>query len=189
MSKIYQLSSSDLVQSLSFSPDTQLFYDIRGRSVNAWEPNALIRFVEREASSSDSASEEQTSSFTNTSQALTTPFEPITAMATCLNNKVFCVGNEEGRIELYDARTGQKRKIAELLNFQCINHLALSVDGRRIVAADLSGDILIKEISDVGFLDRGLGALKITTLARPNSTFRTATYIRFFSIMTRHYYL
>jgi len=167
MSKIYQLSSGDLVQGLSFSPDTQRFYDIRGRSVNAWEPTALIKFFEREVSSTGSANEVQVSSFTNTYEALKTPFEPITAIATCLNNKLFCVGNEEGVIQLHDVQTGQKRRIAELSNFQCISHLALSADGTRIVAADLIGDFVIKEISDVGFLDRGLGVLKITTLARP----------------------
>ncbi|KYG47040.1 hypothetical protein M433DRAFT_63914 [Acidomyces richmondensis BFW] len=167
MSKIYQLSSSGLVQGLSFSPDTQRFYDIRGRSVNAWEPDALIKFIEREVSGSDSASEEQVSSFINPCGALATPIEAITAVATCLNDKLFCVGNEEGIIHLHDVQTGQKRKIAEFSNSQCVNHLALSVDGTRIVAADLIGDFLLKEISDNGSLDTGFGAIKISTLARP----------------------
>ena len=50
MSVIYELRSSDLVTGLAFSPDCKRFYDIRGSSVNAWEPNCLIRLSESEES-------------------------------------------------------------------------------------------------------------------------------------------
>lgn len=44
---LYQLASQDPVLGLAFSPDTRCFYDVRGYYGNAWESNALVRFVEQ----------------------------------------------------------------------------------------------------------------------------------------------
>ncbi|KAK5682670.1 hypothetical protein LTS10_005799 [Elasticomyces elasticus] len=147
MTKIYQLSSSDLVHGLSFCPDGQRFYDIRGRSLNVWEPNALLRYAEREASHSETASEEQASFVTHTSESLLTSFEPISALAVASTGNLFCVGNDEGSVTVRDAQTAESRQVAEFLNFQCVSHLALSGDGSCIVAADLSGDLQVKRLT------------------------------------------
>ena len=42
-SVIYQLSSENLVAGLTFGPECTRFYDLRGSSINVWEPNSLIR--------------------------------------------------------------------------------------------------------------------------------------------------
>jgi WD40 repeat protein len=144
MTKIYQLNSNDLVTGLVFSPDARRFYDIRGRSANAWEPNALVRFAEREASHTDTASEEQTSDTTHTSEAHLDPFEPITAMAVISSSATFCFGDEEGAVYSYDADTEQKFQLMKFSNYQCISHLELSAQGDCVVAADLSGEVMIK---------------------------------------------
>ena len=147
MSKIYQLSSSDLVDGLAFSPNAQRFYDIRGRSVNAWEPNAVMRFAEREASQTDTSSEEQASDITHTSEALLVPFEPITTIGVNSKTAMFCAGNDEGLVHAFCISTGQKITIAEFLNFQCVSHLAISTNGKHIAAADLSGEIVVKRLN------------------------------------------
>ncbi|MCJ1274925.1 hypothetical protein MMC21_002723 [Puttea exsequens] len=45
---IHQLSSGDLVSGLAFSSDGGRFYDLRGSSINIWEPNSLISLSESE---------------------------------------------------------------------------------------------------------------------------------------------
>ncbi|KAL8959670.1 MAG: hypothetical protein Q9193_003503 [Seirophora villosa] len=55
-SVIYQLSSDDLLMGLAFSPDCQRFYDLRCgmvNSINAWEPNSLLRSSDTEEAVSD----------------------------------------------------------------------------------------------------------------------------------------
>jgi WD40 repeat protein len=146
MTKIYQLSSNDLVHGLAFSSDAQRFYDIRGRSVNAWEPNALVRFAEREASQTNAASEEQTSDVTHISEAYLESFEPITAMAITSDNTTFCFGDEDGAVYAYDVDHERKTKLMDFMNYQCITHLVLSTRGNCVVAADLSGDVMIKPL-------------------------------------------
>jgi WD40 repeat protein len=148
-SVIYQLSSSDLVTGLSFSPDCRRFYDLRGCSINAWESNSLIRFSESEDSFSDAASEDQSitpTSISHVSEAYVAEFEPVSAVAGSPFSPLYCVGNEEGAVDLFDAQTGKEYEIARFLNFLGICHLLWSADGTHIAAADLGGDIVLKRL-------------------------------------------
>ena len=139
---IYQLSSSDLVTGLAFSPDCRRFYDLRGCSVNAWEPNSLIRFSETEESISDAASEDQSSALmSHTSEASLDQYEAATVVATAPGSTWYCVGNEEGAVCLSDTRTHEVVEIFRFLNYLSVSHLVWSQDATHLVAADLGGDI------------------------------------------------
>ena len=147
MTIIYQLFSTDLVTGLAFSPDSQRFYDLRGSSVNAWEPNSLIRFSETEDISTDGASEDQIStSATQASEAGLAQYEAVSALAVSSNGSLVCVGNEEGVVELLDASTGESIEIGNFSNFFSVSHFAWSEDGRHLIAADLGSNIIAKRV-------------------------------------------
>ena len=146
-SVVYQLSSSDLVTGLAFSPDSKRFYDLRGPSISAWEPNILIRLSENEESFSDVASEDQSlTSQSHTSEAWVAPFEPVSALAASSRGSLYCMGNEEGTVELLDTRKGSLMQLSKFPNFLGVSHLTWGEDGNDIVAADLGGDVVAKHL-------------------------------------------
>jgi WD40 repeat protein/pimeloyl-ACP methyl ester carboxylesterase len=163
---IYQLSSADLVTGLAFSPDCRRFYDLRGCSVNAWEPNSLIRFSETEESFSDAASEDQSlTSISHTSEASLVQYEAVTVVAVAPGSTWYCVGNEEGAVDLFDTRTEDAIELSRFLNFFGVSQMAWSQDARHVVAADLGGDIVVKRLvtSPAG----ANGTTKLKSLATP----------------------
>jgi WD40 repeat protein len=147
-SVIYQLSSTDLLTGLAFSPDSERFYDLRGCSVNAWEPNSLTRFSETEESFSDAASEYQSlTSISHVSEACVTEYEAVSSLALSPQSWLYCVGNEEGRVDLCNARTGEQIEFTKFHNFLGVGHLVWSDDGAFVAAADLGGDIVLKRVT------------------------------------------
>ncbi|KAL9038636.1 MAG: hypothetical protein Q9214_005200 [Letrouitia sp. 1 TL-2023] len=163
---IYQLSSADLVTGLAFSPDCRRFYDLRGCSVNAWEPNSLIRFSETEDFINDEASEDQSpTSISHVSEASLAQYEAATVVAVARGSTWYCVGNEEGVVDLLDARTEGSVQLFKFLNFLSISQLAWSHDATHVVAADLGGDIFVKRLvpSQVG----ANGTTELKSLASP----------------------
>ncbi|KAI4186814.1 MAG: hypothetical protein L6R41_003235 [Letrouitia leprolyta] len=170
-SVIYQLSSDDLLMGLAFSPDCLRFYDLRCglvNSVNAWEPNSLLRFSEPEEAGSDLASETAISmSVGQTSEARLEQSEVISALAACPNGKCICVGTDDGSVELRSMNGSDRVEVGKFNNFMEISHLAWSQDSRYIVAADLSGDIMLSqiEIADYGHLTETTQTTPLRNLA------------------------
>ncbi|KAA6406365.1 MAG: hypothetical protein FRX48_09849 [Lasallia pustulata] len=168
-SVVYQLSSGDLVTGLAFSPDCKRFYDLRGSSVNAWEPNSLIRSSETEETFSDTASEDQSpTSVSQASEAWVAQFEPVSALAAAPGSSLYCVGNEEGVVELFDITKGKLLELARFLNFLSVSKMTWAEDRQHIVAADLGGDILVKRLigSAVG---AGEGNVEAQTVLAPKT--------------------
>ncbi|KAL8821675.1 MAG: hypothetical protein Q9223_000312 [Gallowayella weberi] len=155
---IYQLSSDDLLIGLAFSPDCLRFYDLRCgmvNSVNAWEPNSLLRFSDTDEAVSDLASETAISmSIGQASEARLEQFEAISAIAACPDGKCVCVGTDDGSVQLRSMNGSDTVEVGKFNNFLEVNHLAWSQNLQFIVAADLSGDILLSqiEITDYGHL-------------------------------------
>lgn len=163
---IYQLSSSDLVTGLAFSPDCRRFYDLRGCSINAWEPNSLIRFSETDEFISDAASEDQCSTLiSHISEASLVSYEAVTVVAAAPGSTWYCVGNEEGVVDLFDTQTGRSIEVFSFLNFLSVSQLAWSQDATHVVAADLGGDIFVGRLvtSSAG----ANGITEVKTLASP----------------------
>lgn len=147
-SVIYQLSSTDLVAGLAFSPDCRRFYDLRGCSVNAWESNTLVRFSETNDSFGDTASEMELSTYVSqASEANLVQYEAVSALAVALNGSIYCVGNEDGMVELVQVHTGKRRELTTFANFLSVTHLAWSDDARHAAAANLSGGIVVKSLT------------------------------------------
>jgi WD40 repeat protein len=167
-SVIYQLSSSDLVTALTFSPDSRRFYDLRWCSVNAWAPNSLIRFSESEESFTDAASEKQPlHSVSQASDSLLIQDEAVSSPAMAPGSSLYCVGKEDGRVDLFDVRKGKITELANFSNSFDVTKVIWSEDARHIACADLGGDIIVKRL--VGEVDgswKGF-SLEIESLANP----------------------
>ena len=154
---IYQLFSADLVTGLAFSPDCRRFYDLRGSSVNAWEPNSLLRFLDAEESLSDVVSEDQSqASVSHISEASLAQYEAATALTAAPDGRYYLCGNEEGTFDVFDAQIHCPVEQASFSNFLSVGHLVWAEDSRHIAAADLGGDVLVRRL-DVSTID---GTLK-----------------------------
>ena len=165
-SVIYQLSSDDLLIGLAFSPDSLRFFDLRCgtvNSVNAWEPNSLLRFSDAEEAVSDLASETAVSmSVAQASEARLEQFEAISALAACPNGKCICVGTDDGSVHLRSTDGPDIVEVGKFNNFMEVSHLAWSQDSQYMVAADLSGDIMLSQIEIIDY-----GHLTETTQIMP----------------------
>ena len=167
---IYQLSSDDLLMGLAFSPDCLRFYDLRCGmvdSVNAWEPNSLLRFSDTEEAVSDLASETAHSmSVGQASEARLEQVAAISALAACPNGKCVCAGTDDGSVQLRSMNGSDTVKVGKFNNYMEVSHLAWSQDSQYMVAADLSGDIMLFhiEVADYGHLTEGT---QITPLKNP----------------------
>lgn len=147
-SVIYQLSSENLVTGLAFSPDCKRLYDLRGSSINAWEPDSLIRFLDNGENVSDTASDYQTStSLSQFSEAWVPSIDPISALSAASGSLLYCVSHENGTVNLFDKLKGKLLEVAESSAFLTIDHLIWGEDGRHVAAADLGGNFTVKCLS------------------------------------------
>ena len=145
---IYQLSSTDLVTGLAFSPDCMRFYDLRGSFVNAWEPNSLIRFSENEEAASDTASESQSpTSVSHISEASLREYEAVTVVSAGPGSHWYCAGNEEGSVDLFSTQTDHTVELSKFFNFMSVTQIAWSQDATHIATADLGGEISVKYLT------------------------------------------
>ena len=146
-SVIYQLSSENLVTDLVFSPDCKRFYDLRGASINAWEPNCLIRASDNSENVSDTASDYQTSaSISQISEAWVVSIDPIIVLAATSTSMLYCVSHENGSVNLFDKTQGDLMEIAKFSAFLMVDHLTWGEDGRHVAIADVGGNIMVKRL-------------------------------------------
>jgi len=146
-SVIYQLASENLVTALAFSPDCRRFYDLRGSSINAWEPNSVVRFLDNVETVSDTASDYQASGSTSQiSEAWLVSIEPISALATAPGSQLYCASYENGKVDLFDNKDGKLLGLATFSTFSIVDHLTWGEDGRHVAAADLGGKFQVKRL-------------------------------------------
>ncbi|TGJ81428.1 hypothetical protein E0Z10_g7346 [Xylaria hypoxylon] len=150
-SVIYQLSSGNLVTEIAFSPDSRRFYDLRDGSINTWESSSVARFLETDERTSDSYSEGQPSTaISKISEEWADQFEVVTALSLAPDNRSYCVGYEDGNVELYRRSTAQSRKFTRF--YMSITDIQWSRDGRLVALSDLAGDVQVWEFGK-GFED------------------------------------
>ncbi|KAI1190713.1 hypothetical protein F5B17DRAFT_37040 [Nemania serpens] len=146
-SVIYQLSSEDLVIDLAFSPDSRRFYDLRDGTINAWECNSLTHFLEADEHITDPNSVGQSSpAVSKISEEWVEQFEAVTAFSLAPSSSSYCVGYEDGNVELYQRGTTQGREFTRFHNYMPVTHITWSPDGRLVALSDLAGDIQLRKI-------------------------------------------
>ena len=141
---LYQLTSEEAVLGLAFSPDLNRFYDIRGYYGNAWEPNALMRFVEQRGKGIESGSEtESLAQSLTVSEWRSRRIDSITVLAGSPIGLFYCCGTEKGTVTLHGA---QGEKLADLhvsKSFLSVEQMSWSNDGRYLGFSDSSKKVII----------------------------------------------
>ncbi|KAI0967869.1 hypothetical protein F4678DRAFT_444830 [Xylaria arbuscula] len=146
---IYQLSSESLVTEIAFSPDGRRLYDLRDGLINAWEPNSLTRFLETDEHISDSNSEDQSSTaISKFSEESADQFEAVTSLSLAPDNRSYCVGYEDGNVELYRRNTTEVVKFTRFYNYMPVTNISWSTHGDMAALSDLAGEIQLWKFSD-----------------------------------------
>lgn len=143
---IYQLTYNEFVRDLTFSPDAQRFYDVRGSLCNVWEPDALFRPADTERdeqSSSYEASEVSEPAIAGDDNSRA----QITALACDAEDKYYCCGKEDGTITIHEMKRGKKlRKLYSHSSTVSIVAVAWSLSSKYIITADDCGRIIAKRL-------------------------------------------
>ncbi|KAI4107872.1 MAG: hypothetical protein LQ339_002482 [Xanthoria mediterranea] len=144
---VYRLvNENEYIRSLTFSPDGQRFYDIRGSVCNAWEPDALVR--------ADGESLEDQSSVGDLPLATEPVIRSdessqcqITALTGDSEDRYFCVGRDNGTVIIQEALDGKRiRKVYGHSSTSAVINLVWSASGRYIVSCDDSSHIIAKRL-------------------------------------------
>lgn len=149
-SLIYQLAAQATVNSMTFSPDSRRFYDIRGEHGNAWEPDALMRYAERSARGAELGdTESETSSLSHDSATPVNTFqviETLTVLSPSPTGFLYCCGTEFGVVQLFNTKHGKLPDIHVSRGSFSIEKLAWSNDGRYICFSDSSKKVFLASI-------------------------------------------
>ncbi|KAI1408635.1 hypothetical protein F5Y13DRAFT_204622 [Hypoxylon sp. FL1857] len=147
---IYQLQFDEFVRDLTFSPDGQRIYDVRGSGCNVWAPDVLIRPDELER-------EEHSSSFDGSSiselvsEAVFAEDrgqnDIITALCCDNDDEYFCCGRDDGSVTIHEIRRGERvRKVTSHSSTADITTIVWSHSRRFLASAGDSGKIITKRL-------------------------------------------
>lgn len=202
---IYKLTSDDIINAITFSPDSQRFYDLRGSYCNVWEPNCLLRTTEGSLAAEtesiySSEAERSGSLFDNdeddvrsvsltlyASEAQVENRSAITAVATCADNQQLCAYvKEEGIVEIYDMERNKKHVIAQSAFGLDVDHVALSRNGACIAYSMHDEHVYVKSLD----LRSEPGKVKIGTVySEERSSSRGTTGQLLFDRTTEHLFI
>ncbi|KAH8881087.1 hypothetical protein GQ53DRAFT_848516 [Thozetella sp. PMI_491] len=142
---IYQLTAENSIRAFCFSRDGRRFYDIREDYSNVWEPNALIRLSAADDhptfSGGSQAPDESVDKLNSVSESFADNPVPLTVVSAVPERPVFCIGDEDGRIELYDYATGAKRQVGQTPTTMSVDHIHCGEDARHVCYAELRGPV------------------------------------------------
>ncbi|MCJ1434911.1 hypothetical protein MMC27_004281 [Xylographa pallens] len=141
-SLVYQLMYENPVTDLAFSPDCRQLYDIRGSFCNIWEPNVLIRMSETD----ERASELGSITHTSASEVDAKLLSPIVSLAAVQNGNLYCVGNDEGFVQIFDPTKGYTTELWRSATMMTIDQLVFDQSGQRIAATEIGGKVVVKSI-------------------------------------------
>lgn len=158
---IYKLTSEDIIQGICFSPDSRLFYDLRGLYCNVWEPNCLLRLIDDRAwndsdSSSCSGGDDR---WSDTDDARSTNFSfaaseahaggkpAITAVAPNSSLRLIAYGNEDGRVEMYDMVRDFKHVVTKSTFAMGVVQVAWSPTYDYLAYVTWNGRVTVKKIT------------------------------------------
>ena len=142
---IYKLSYATSIQDFALDPNEIRIYDIRDRFCNVWEPNAIMRLLNSDDKASDTNSTNESSLHTILpSEASIDASEPVTTLALCTDSELYAVGNDEGRISIFDIAGTHLNDLSE--RFMTIEHLCWNHDGSSIASVDLSRSLMVEQL-------------------------------------------
>ncbi|KIW78260.1 hypothetical protein Z517_08094 [Fonsecaea pedrosoi CBS 271.37] len=144
----YQLSSGDLISGLSFSPDSERFYDIRGSTITAWEPGGLVQISGPGEAFGGPVGEKQGTAMCSVRQVKVPQSPNLIAISSAPDGLRYVTANDHGEVHLADVRDTFKIELTRFPNLVCVSHLVWSPRGGMIVVADLTADVRILQIDN-----------------------------------------
>lgn len=144
---LYQLSSQDTVLGIAFSPDSRRLYDIRGYYGNAWEPNALAKFVEQSSDFDGQSEAESLIQSSSASNNATLRVDGITAMAAPPLGQHYCYGTDKGIVSLYSIKEGKLMDLHSSKAFFGVELMTWNADGNSLVFSDSGRKVYLVSIS------------------------------------------
>ncbi|KAJ0123281.1 hypothetical protein J7T55_011746 [Diaporthe amygdali] len=158
---IYKLTSEDIIQGLCFSPDSRVFYDLRGLYCNVWEPNCLVRLIDdRALDDSDSSGYSGCDDvWSDTEDARSTNFSfaaseahaggkpAITTIAANPSLRLIIYGNEDGTVEIYDMDLDFKHVVAKSTFAMGVVQVAWGPTDNHIAYVTWNGRVTVKKIT------------------------------------------
>lgn len=137
---VYQFASLDPVFDLSFAPDSRRLYDVRGSYANVWEPDYLLRLSEATGALVGDGT------LPETLQLHSGKTDPVTALASQPNGRVYCSGSEDGLMEIFEASRTNVLELRKSKSFMSIELVVWSEDGRYVAFTDLSGRVFVTSV-------------------------------------------
>lgn len=158
---IYKLTSEDIIQGICFSPDSRMFYDLRGPYCNIWEPNCLVRLIDDQAlddsESSGSYAHDDVWSDVEDARSTTISFAAseshasekpaITAVAFSASLQLVVYGNEDGTVEVFDMNRDSKQVIARSTFGMGVAQLVSDPKGELIAYMTWNGRVTVEKLS------------------------------------------
>ncbi|KAL2022191.1 hypothetical protein VTK56DRAFT_6020 [Thermocarpiscus australiensis] len=148
---VYRLHGNDFVRDMTFSPDSQRIYDVRGSTCCVWEPDALVRpdNVDRHGDNLSSTLDGSLAS-----EAVSEPVysqdssgSNVTALTYETGGEFYCCGREDGTVSIHDMKKGKiSRKVCSHGSNVDVVSLAWSPSGRFLVSGDDMGKIIVKRL-------------------------------------------
>jgi WD40 repeat protein len=147
---IYQLSYENVVNDISFSPDSRRLYDLRGQFCNVWEPNALLRLddVDEQERVSEVGSELGNLPTAAISEAVAEIRDPITAISIQPRGNYHAVGDESGIVSIFNSsKIISPIELFRSASMLTVEHLDWGEDGQHLACAELGGKITVKLVA------------------------------------------
>ncbi|KAI4264584.1 MAG: hypothetical protein L6R42_000320 [Xanthoria sp. 1 TBL-2021] len=143
---IYHLEYDGFVRDLTFHPDSQRFYDLRGTICNVWQPEALVQ-ADEPGTDDDGSSIADSLISSGPTEAFQEDYSQVTAVACGPRDFGFCCGREDGTLSIHDMKAANRLRALSGHNADAaIIALVWSQSGNWIGSADDSGLILIRRI-------------------------------------------
>lgn len=146
---IYRLQSDEFVRDLTFSPDGQRIYDVRGSNWNVWAPDVLVRHDEEVAERSwDDADSDVPEDIPEPVIAEDkSKWGRVTALVCDDEDEFFCCGRDDGSVSIHEIKSGVRvRKVTNHSKVVDVIAIHWSSSRRFIASADDSGRIIVKRL-------------------------------------------
>ena len=151
LSLVYQLKGeNEFIRDITFSPDNQRLYDVRGSMCNIWEPDVLVRPDEQDLEDHSSIDEIASGSLISSEPAIAhadTTQTIVTAISVSHTDDYYCCGRDDGMVIIHEASYGKAiRKVYGHPPSSSVLQLYWSESGRYMVSSDDSARVIAKRL-------------------------------------------
>lgn len=147
-SLLYQLPyEGDVINDISFSPDSQRLFDLRYHFCNIWEPSQLLNLDDAAENGKEGCELEDTRTAT-ISESVVEIRDPITSLSVQPQGKHLVIGSESGFVSIFNnSKGGPLSKLFRSSSMMAIEHLDVGEDGKYVACAELGGRITVKSVT------------------------------------------